>query len=294
MKRKNIFLLLLAAVFLLSLTGCNSDDGRVAELEAENAALQEQVDALNAQVQALTAQLDALGSTAGLSGWELAATAWDSGNGANVTLSAVPMYYQEGQSATFSIWLEGSEVMRVRCSWDGTAYTAAADLSAADGYCYYCILTSADGTQTEIDVNTPIHPTDEALIDLATSLASYCNLMVEDAAVESDTLTLTGGYAQVQLPRISASGQDVTCTDAALVLEFAGEEVGRQALTLVEGEGLRSYEADVASVSFTIPEMEDDQQLDLWLEVTLSDGSTMTTPGGSWYYNAGELFLVVG
>lgn len=294
MNRKNILILLLIPVLLLSLTACNTNDG----LEGENAYLREQVEALTEQVAdleaQLEAQLEALGSSAGLSSWDVSATAWDSGNGAKVTLSAVPVYYQEGQSATFSIWLEGAEVMRVRCNWDGAAYTAAADLTAADGYCYYCILTSPDGTQTEIDVNTPIHPVDETLIDLETSLASYCNLMVQDAQAEGSTLTITGGYAQVQLPRITPSGEEVTCADASLVLEFAGEEVGREALTLTDGEGLRSYEADVSGVRFSIPSMEDDQQLDLWLEVTLSDGSTLSTPGGSWYYNSGELFLVVG
>ena len=43
-----------------------------------------------------------------------------------------------------------------------------------------------------------------------------------------------------------------------------------------------------------MPEMESDYQLDLWLVVTLTDGQTLTSSGGSWYHSDQGLMMVVG
>lgn len=285
MKKKNILALItLLAVLLTALTGCGSND-RVAELEAENAALK-------SQVEGLTAQLQSLGNAVGLASWTLDATPWSSSNGANVVLTAIPLIHQEGQTAAFTVWLEGDMLENVPCEWNGESFTAAVDLNAADGYCYYCVLTAPDGTQTEIDVNTPNQPMNEALINMESALGSYCNLMLDTSAYADGKLTLSGGYAQVQLPRISAG--DTAYKSAELVLTFEEKEVARQSLTLAEGEGEMQYEADLTGITFDIPDMEDDQQLDLRMDVVLSDGQTLTTPGASWFYLDGDLLLAVG
>lgn len=289
MKRKNILALVtLLAVLVMALAGCGSDSDRIAELEAENAELR-------SQIEGLTAQLENMGqSVLGLASWELSATSWSSANGASVNLTAIPLNYSEGQSATFSIWLEGAEVENVPCEWNGQAYTAMADLNAADGYCYYVILIAPDGTQTEVDVNTPIHAVDTNLINLESALNSYCNLMVEDAQTQDGKLNITSGYVQVQLPQLTMTGEAVSCTTADIILQFNGEEVGRQTVTLAPSEAEFCYEASASGVTFDIPSMEDDQQLDLWVEAVLSDGQVLSAPGGSWFYSGGELFLAVG
>jgi hypothetical protein len=69
---------------------------------------------------------------------------------------------------------------------------------------------------------------------------------------------------------------------------------GELSITLPKGEGEGSYEMAVTDLSFEMPKMADDHQLDLWLEVTLSDGQTLSTCGGSWYYSNGDLVLAVG
>lgn len=289
MNRKNILALIaLLAVLVMALTGCGSDDAdRIAQLEAENARLQSQVDTM-------AAQLEELGQTAGLASFTLNGTAWSSNNGANVTLTAVPLHYAEGQTAAFSIWLEGEEIDNVPCDWDGEKYTASTDLNAADGYCYYVVLTTSSGAQTEIEINTPKTPTESTLVYMESSLESYCNMMVESSKLDGSKLTITGGYVQVQLPLITASGEAATYAGAELILSYEGQDVATQALTLPAGESPNSYEMELNNISFDIPAMEDDQQLELRLEVTLSNGQTMTTPGGCWYYNGGDLLLVVG
>jgi len=49
-----------------------------------------------------------------------------------------------------------------------------------------------------------------------------------------------------------------------------------------------------APAPVSMPAMEDDHQLDLWLEVTLSSGNPLRVNGGSWYSSNGQLQLVVG
>ena len=285
--KKRVISLLLAIVMLAALTACGNDSDRIAQLEAENAALK-------AQVADLTAKLESGATSASLSDWSFAAYAWSSNNGASVTFTGTPVSYAEGQTARFSAWLEGELVAEEDCTWDGTNFVGTLDLNAADGYCYYCTITDEAGNAMEVELNTPKKPTNETLIDMETSLNSYCGMMVEDSQLEGTTLTIVSGYAQVQLPKIGQTVDPVTCTGGRLVLEHSGQEVARRDLTLVPGETSDRYAAEIAGIQFTIPSMKDDEQLDIRMEVTLSDGQVLTTAGGSWFYNGGKLFLVVG
>lgn len=283
---KKVFAMILAIVMLLALAGCSSDADRIAQLEAENAALK-------AQVAELTAQLAGSTGETGLTEWHFDAVAWEGGNGATVTFTGIPAGYEEGQTAHLSIWLEGDLIDTVSCQWNGTAYEAVTDLNAMDGYCYYCTVTGADGRETEVELNTPKNPVDGSVIDLETSLAAYCAMMVEDSAAADGVMTITAGYAQVQLPRIGRSAEPVKAIGAELVLRAEGSEVSRCDLEL-QAEDETTLTGEIIGLTFDLPEMEDDEQLELWMEVTLSDGQTLFTTGGSWYCNGGELFLVVG
>ena len=142
MKRKNILAVIaLVAVFAFALVGCGSKDK---EPTANTAASVPEMSA---------------GQELTLTSSTLTAATWSSPNGATVNLTATPNGYAEGQSAAFIVRLEGEEAANVPCEWNGSAYTASADLNAADGYCYYVLLTAADGTQTEVAINTPTAPT---------------------------------------------------------------------------------------------------------------------------------------
>ena len=185
MKRKNILAVIaLVAVFAFALAGCGSKDK---EPTANTAASVPEMSA---------------GQELTLTSSTLTAATWSSPNGATVNLTATPNGYAEGQSAAFIVRLEGEEAANVPCEWNGSAYTASADLNAADGYCYYVLLTAADGTQTEVAINTPTAPTDDALINLESALNSYCNMTVASATQDGSTLTITGGSVEVQAPRI--------------------------------------------------------------------------------------------
>ncbi len=292
--KKNIFsvlmVILMIAALMVSVTGCGAEGDaspdRIAQLEQENAELK-------SQVEALTAELNNLKQHASLQTWKLTAQAWNDGNGATVSFSAVPLSYAEGQRAALSVRMGDLEAESTNCVWDGTAFTGSVELSAADGYSYYCILTSADGTQEEIVLNTPENPTDDTLVYLGSSLTAYANLIVEDWEASASSLTVKSGYVRVQMPRMTANGP-ISLDKAELVLQLNGTDAERQELKLPAGEAEGSYEMALSGNAFAMPAMEDDYQLDLLLEVTLSNGNVISVSGGSWYSNNGELLLVVG
>ena len=293
--KKNVFSILvmtiMIAALMVSFAGCsNAADeeaaARIAELEAENAQLQAKLDDL-------TNEIENMKQRAALQDWTLEAAPWSDGNGATVTFAATPVNYVEGQQAALSVRMGDLEAESTNCVWNGTSFVGSVELGAADGYGYYCILTSLDGSQEEIALNTPESVTNEMLVYLGTNLNAYANLIVEDWEATASELVIKSGHIQVQMPRLAANST-TSVSSAALVLKLNGEEVGRTGLTLPAGEGEKSYEMSLENTAFTMPAMEDDYQLELHLEVILSSGNTMQTVGGSWYSNNGELLLVVG
>ena len=92
----------------------------------------------------------------GLTTWSLSASTWSSPNGATIHLTATPNRHLDGESADFVIRLEDETVETIACTWEDGNYVADADLNTADGYCYYVVLNGADGTSTEVAVNTQI------------------------------------------------------------------------------------------------------------------------------------------
>lgn len=272
MKRKQtLSLIAFVLVLTLALAGCGAGEG-------------------NTKAPALKD-----GEALELTEWTMNATAWSSPNGATVNLTATPNGYAEGQSAQFCVRLEGEEIVSVPCSWDGSVYTASADLNAEDGYCYFVILTAADGTQSEVAINTPTAPTDDSLINMATSLNAYCELSISGSEVENGKLVVTDGTVTIQLPQLTLDTGAVTCQSAALVLRYNNQDASRQEMTPPQSKDGNVCLLDLSGISFEIPaDIEDDHQLSLQLDVTLSNGHTLTAPGGTWYYLDGDLLLAVG
>ena len=257
MKKNFLTGLALILVCAMALTGCGSQEA--------------------AETTAATPSADATPSL-GLSDFTLTTTTWTSPNGATVNLTAIPFGYAEGYSAAFIVRLEGEDVANVPCTWDGTNYTASADLNAADGLCYYVLLTAADGNTAEVPINTLNVPTDTTLV-------------VDSSSLTAGKLTIAAGTVQVRVPQISNDGQPITVTEAALALTLNGEEVSSRKLDLTAESG---YELPLADITLDVPELENDQQVALNLNVTLSNGQTLTASGGTFYYNDGEMLASVG
>lgn len=276
---KKMTILALVLVFALALTACGSKE---AALETTVAA------ETTAPVETTAPQ------PLELTACTMTATTWSSPNGATIHISATPNYYAEGHKADFVVRLEGDDIVMIPCQWDGSAYTASADLNAANGYCYYVILTAADGTATESAVNTPTNPTNEAFINMEASLLSYCSIVVEESTCADSTLTLSSGKVQVQVPALTNAGETVSCQQASLVLSYNGQELENKELTLSETDTACLYEADLAGTAFALPQMNPEEKVELTLNVTLSNGQTLSAYGGNWVSGAEEILPVVG
>lgn len=279
---KKVLSALLAAAVVLSLCACGKKAETPASTESEIPA-------------PTTASQENAGRELSLTEVSFSVTTWSSPNGATVNLTAVPNEHAKGDSAEFVVRLDADTVASVPCEWKDNAYVASAELNGADGYGYYVIITGKDGSIAEIPVNTPEEPVDEALVNLASYLQSYCTLTLNDAALEGDNLTILSGYALVQAPRITENSDNVACAQASLVLTLDGQEIASMPLTMAPGETDRSYDSTITDMSFTIPgDLSDGQQLMLRLDAVLTNGQTLTAQGGSWTAQNGVVANAVG
>ena len=294
MKRKNVLCLVaFVLVLAMAMAGCGSKTEGADTPEQQIAALKQENEQLRSQIETLTRQLESLQSAI-LTDWSLNALASSDRTCATITFTAVPASESEGQTLSLVVNLNGLEAESVPCTMDGSRYTATVELPAADGYSFYCLLTGPTGTQQQIPLITPDAPGDGSLINLGSSLNAYCSLYVDKWNYNDGKLTLENAYVQAQMPVISAGGDNVTPSSAALVFLHNGQEVERRELTLNSGEGDGSFEANISNVSFTTPKLEEDHQLDLELVITLSDGSNLSYNGCSWFVADGSLNPVMG
>lgn len=282
MKRMSILVVILALAVMLTACGTEKAPEETTSAAASTAAVTVPTDAT------------APAETLALTSWNMSASTWSSPNGATIHISATPNYYTEGQKADFVVRLESDDISSTSCQWDGTSYTASADLNAANGYCYYLVLTAADGTAVEVAVNTPAAPTNAVFIDLEASLESYCSVTVEESSVENDQLTLSAGKVQVKAPVITNAGEAISCQEAVLLLSLDGEELGKEVLTLSQSDTEGLFEAALENIVFDIPEMETDQKVELTLSATLTNGQVLTAFGGNWVAGEEGLMSIVG
>lgn len=275
-----VLALMLAVALMLSFTACGSKEAPETEAPTEATAAK---------------PLPTVsGQTGELASYTMTAAAWSSSNGATISFSAVPENHEDGQSVIFLARLNDEEADRVTCDWDGTTYTAQLDLNAADGYFYYCILVAPNGDELEVGINTPENMASPELISLATALESFCTITLNETKAEGDTLTISDGYFQVQLPLVTRTGEPVSIASVKLTLVSGDTEIASQALETPAEISDLFCQGKLSGISFSIPELEEDQQLVLSLEVALSDGQVLTTTGGNWHYAGGELLGVVG
>ena len=272
-----IILVLLVCLVMTAFAGCGKKTAS-APTEPSTEAATEPTSAVNEEV------------SDNMKSLSLSAKVWSSSNGATITLEAVPRAYNQNQAVYFVVHLNGEKVEDIPCTWDGKAFTASADLEAADGYEYECILFEGQG-EGESYVLSDAY---DSLIYLETSLAAYCNLYISDFQVIDNVFNVTAGFAHVQLPQLTVDGAKVELVSSELVFLLNGEMIDKQPIDLPAGEGSGSHEASLSSIRFDMPKMEDDYQLDLMLKANLSDGQELTANGGSWYYNNGELKMSAG
>ena len=249
--------------------------------------MKNQLDKLTNDLNILMLQQGVQPGVALLESWELKPAVWADGTGADITLTAVPANYTEGMSAQLNVCF-GQEVNAVQCQWNGNAFVATASVAAEDGYTYILVL---DGE--ELELASPANPAAYIPVYLQSSLGYNCTLMINGWESDMAKLKLTDAHLQVNLPLLATDG-GAKIQSTALVMRLGIEEVNRKELTMKEGEGEGSFELTLQNFNLTLPEMQENDQVDLWLEVTLSDGQVLLSATSSWYLAEGKLTLVAG
>lgn len=124
----------------------------------------------------------------------------------------------------------------------------------------------------------------EALATATDTFDPYCELVLESWSATADTLTLDGGYALAYAPSPILS--------ASLVLRYNGSAYATAPLTFAPSED--AYTAPLMGTTLALPEMQLDEYIELYLELTLENGETLQTLGASWFFSGEELFPVMG
>ena len=249
--------------------------------------MKNQLDKLTADLNVLMVHSGAQPGGALLASWDLEPKVWEDGAGADITLTAVPAYYTEGMSAQLNVCF-GQEVNAVQCQWNGKAFTATASVPAADGYTYILVLDGA-----EVELASPANPAVYVPVYLASSMSYNCTLMINGWISEMNVLKLVDAHLQVNMPQLATEG-GAKIQSAALVMRLGTTEVSRKDVTMAEGEGEGSFELTLQNYEIALPKMQQNDQVDLWLEVTLTDGQILLSSASSWYLGEGGLYLVAG
>lgn len=113
----------------------------------------------------------------------------------------------------------------------------------------------------------------------------YCTLVVDRWGIEDDNLTVHT-FAQAALE------ESIKFT-ARLELRNGNTIVSSQPITLDIGEADGIFEADV-SATFQIPEISENEELQLWLAVEPAGGTELFACGAGWYLENGQLLLISG
>lgn len=283
---KRLLPLILAGLLLL--TGCS---GNTRDLEQEITRLKQENNALQEQVATLQEQLGALRSTS-LDRFTLTATGTTQEDPVSIQAQLWPGDRPQGQRAQILVSLDGKQVLLEECLWDGASYGLSFSLEPADGYSYYCVLTSLDGTQEQIPLSTPENPKVPKLTYLYGSLSAYANALATNASME-DGKVQADVTASVQVPLITGDGSPATPVETKLGWYLGGTALLEEPLAMTEGETEGSYTAQTHT-ELSLPELQQGEQIDLILSAALPDGRVLAGVAGSWVYGENGLEFSVG
>lgn len=118
-------------------------------------------------------------------------------------------------------------------------------------------------------------------------------LNLYDWSFEGDTLTVNGAFARV-MQLANSDGTISQIGESRVVLYRNGTELYHETFQLLPGEASDSYELELEFFGFHLPDLAEGDALELQLEITLSDGRSLTAWGGSWDYADGSLLMIAG
>lgn len=114
----------------------------------------------------------------------------------------------------------------------------------------------------------------------------YATLSIDSWTTEGDNL-LVSGYAFVGLFSDTIMGAQLELRRGEILLQSIP-------VMLDIGEAENVYEAALVNTSFRIPQMSNNEELQLWLVVTPTNSAPISAYGAGWYVEDGSLMLIAG
>ena len=185
--------------------------------------------------------------------------------------------------------MDGKKVEQQPCIWDGTAFSGVLLLPAENGYQYYCTVIHSDGSREQQNIES------EQAENLARELQVSCSAGTGEytLALNDGLLTVVDGHISLAMPKcLDGPEYDaVTWESVALVLYKNGAVVDRVAPAglLDPKDTSKTLHATVEQLQFRFDGMEDADDLELWLEVALSNGMTGRGFVEGWSMENGEI-----
>lgn len=199
-------------------------------------------------------------------------------SGADVTFSAVPKNWREGDSAFLVVQLDEQEVHRAACSWDGSRCTAQVSLDAENGYEVCWLVLHADGTQEQqLLAGNDIQ-------DLKENLSLLCTARTGSVSFSPKKLTVVNLHLSIKPPYFYGKEETVQCQSIEWVIYYNGKPIQRQSVTdphLLSNGG--SYSSN-GTVEFPLPTPADGDTLRICVEVSLTNGLSASSDTGTWQY----------
>lgn len=147
----------------------------------------------------------------------------------------------------------------------------------------------------------------QALNEQVQSLHAQLNSHSVSVVPGTDNVEEDGDYSTFIIDYWAANDGMLTVSSSVYVGMFSDELSGARVelwrgdavvqsipLALAEGEAEDVYEAVLTDVTFTIPQIDSTEELQLWLVVESANGNPVFTCGAGWYLEGDELMLVSG
>lgn len=280
----------IAAIGILCLSNPKPTDysSQIAGLESQVASLQSQISSLRGSITGAEA------ADSPISDYSFQVTPDTNEYQAHIAVTVIPKTWSEANTATLSVRREGSQVLNQACDWDGAGYTASIALPIEDGYEYWFITGYPDGTQEQTRL------TDVTAEDIADSFLLVCEVQQGTGKFNLQTNTLELVNYEVYLePPYRTIGTDVYLSSAELILYHIRGGVRQIADTyeLFKPEDPASKNGQGEAISgiwcypygpFQIPEVQDGDGFELWVNAEMSNGISTFQLINSWAYSDGE------
>lgn len=207
--------------------------------------------------------------------------AWEDMTGATVRFSGVPNNTRAQDQVWLSVRLDGEEVANAMCTLDGSAYVAAVELSAADGYSYYLQAVHVGG-----DSSQQVLEADSVAMNLASALTGRVYTEVWQAHWNLDDSTVTVNLNVDRKDPQLFNGTDDVWSQMDLVVFLNGEEIHRSSMlddfrgvTYTTEDGtVHSVAPDSCSLSrcFVVPQLVERDQILLMVEYSGVPGAVIS------------------